>query len=67
VTGGIRSEYVVPKVLLIYTVLLILEAAYIKTSAYNGKIQNHVIKYDGRLTGNPAIVDIKVLRLEECI
>jgi hypothetical protein len=58
-------EYVVPKVLLIYTVLLILEKQHIKTSAYNGKIQNHVIKYDGRLTGNPAIVDIKVLRLEE--
>jgi hypothetical protein len=49
VTGGIRSEYVVPKSLADYTVLLI-EKAYIKTSAYNGKIQNHVIKYDGRLT-----------------
>jgi hypothetical protein len=28
-------------------------------------MQNHVIKYQGRLTGNPAIVDIKVLRVEE--
>jgi hypothetical protein len=65
VTGGIRSEYVVPKVFDLYSATDIRKAAYIKTSAYNGKIQNHVIKYDGRLTGNPAIVDIKVLRLEE--
>jgi hypothetical protein len=66
VTGGIRSEYVVPKSLAdLYSATDIRKAAYIKTSAYNGKIQNHVIKYDGRLTGNPAIVDIKVLRLEE--
>jgi hypothetical protein len=28
-------------------------------------MQNHIIKYQGRLTGNPAIVDIKVLRVEE--
>jgi hypothetical protein len=66
VTGGIRSEYVVPKSFAdLYSATDIRKAAYIKTSAYNGKIQNHVIKYDGRLTGNPAIVDIKVLRLEE--
>jgi hypothetical protein len=41
------------------------KSAYIQTSAYNGKMQNHIIKYQGRLTGNPAIVDIKVLRVEE--
>jgi hypothetical protein len=58
-------QYVVPKSLAdLYSATDIRKAAYIKTSAYNGKIQNHVIKYDGRLTGNPA-VDIKVLRLEE--
>jgi hypothetical protein len=67
VTGGIRSEYVVPKSLADLYSATDIRKAYIKTSAYNGKIQNHVIKYDGRLTGNPAIVDIKVLRLEECI
>ena len=66
VTQGIRSEYVVPKSFAdLFIATDIRKAAYMKTSAYNGKIQNHVIKYDGRLTGNPAIVDIKVLRLEE--
>lgn len=66
VTGGIRSEYVVPKSFAdLFSTTDIRKAAYMKTSAYNGKMQNHVIKYDGRLTGNPAIVDIKVIRLEE--
>jgi hypothetical protein len=66
VTGGIRSEYVVPKSFAdSFLTTDIRKAAYMQTSAYNGKIQNHVIKYNGRLTGNPAIVDIKVLRVEE--
>jgi hypothetical protein len=42
VTGGI--EYVVPKVFSDLYSADIRKAAYIKTSAYNGKIQNHVIK-----------------------
>jgi len=66
VTGGIRSEYVVPKSFSdLFDATDIRKSAYIQTSAYNGKMQNHVIKYQGRLTGNPAIVDIKVLRVEE--
>jgi hypothetical protein len=43
--------YVVPKVLLIYTVL-ILENILKIVVPITVKIQNHVIKYDGRLTGN---------------
>lgn len=66
VTTGIRSEYVVPKSFSdLFKTTDIRKAAYIKTSPYNGINYNHIIKYDGRLTGNPAIVDIKVLRLEE--
>jgi hypothetical protein len=50
------SEYVVPKSLAdLYSATDIRKAAYIKTSAYNGKIQNHVISMMVD-KGNPAIV-----------
>lgn len=66
VASGIRSEYVVPKSFSdLFQTTDIRKAAYIQTSAYNTVPYNHVIKYLSRLTGNPAIVDIKVLRIEE--
>jgi hypothetical protein len=66
VASGIRSEYVAPKsVADLFSATDIRKAAYFRTSAYNGNNYNHIIKYERRLTGNPAIVDIKVLRLEE--
>jgi hypothetical protein len=66
VTTGIRSEYVAPKsVADLFKTTDIRKAAFFQTSPYNGVNYNHIIKYNGRLTGNPAIVDIKVLRLEE--
>jgi hypothetical protein len=66
VASGIRSEYVAPKsVADLFLETDIRKAAYFRTSAYNGNDYNHIIKYERRLTGNPAIVDIKVLRLEE--
>ncbi|MDP2069545.1 MAG: RagB/SusD family nutrient uptake outer membrane protein [Lutibacter sp.] len=64
--GGIRSEYVAPKsVFDLYQTTDIRKAAYFSTSAFSGKIYNHIIKYNGRLTGNANIVDIKVIRVEE--
>jgi hypothetical protein len=66
VTGGIRSEYVAQKnVADLFGATDIRKSAYFTTSAYNGQTYNHVKKYEKRLTGNPAIVDIKVIRLEE--
>jgi hypothetical protein len=66
IATGIRSEYVVPKSFSdLFAATDIRKAAYVKTSPFNGINYNHIIKYEGRLTGNPAIVDIKVLRLEE--
>ena len=64
--AGIRSEYVAQKnVADLFGATDIRKAAYFTTSAYNGNSYNHIIKYEKRLTGNPAIVDIKVIRLEE--
>ena len=66
VASGVRSEYVVPKSFSdLFQTTDIRKAAYISTSPFNGIPYNHVIKYLSRLTGNPAIVDIKVLRVEE--
>lgn len=63
---GIRSEFVVPKDFMdMFLATDIRKAAYTTTSAYAGNVYNHIIKYNGRLTGNPGIVDIKVLRVEE--
>ncbi len=73
---GIRSEFVVPQNFMTEfgpntTPPLppgpvdIRKTAYITTSAYAGNTYNHIIKYNGRLTGNPNIIDIKVLRVEE--
>jgi len=64
--AGIRSEYVVPKSFSdLFLATDIRKSAYIKTSAYNSINYNHIIKYNGRLTGNAGIVDIKVMRIEE--
>lgn len=66
VASGVRSEYVVPKSFSdLFQTTDIRKAAYISTSPFNGIPYNHVIKYLSRLTGNPAILDIKVLRIEE--
>ncbi len=66
VASGVRSEFVVPKSFSdLFQTTDIRKAAYISTSPFNGIPYNHVIKYLSRLTGNPAIVDIKVLRVEE--
>ncbi|RTY80541.1 RagB/SusD family nutrient uptake outer membrane protein [Flavobacterium sp. GSP27] len=66
VASGIRSEYVVPKSFSdLFQTTDIRKSAYIVTSPFNSIPYNHVIKYLSRLTGNPAIVDIKVLRVEE--
>ena len=63
---GIKSEYVVPNdFMTMFASNDIRKTAYTVTSNYAGKTYNHIIKYNGRLTGNPNIVDIKVLRLEE--
>lgn len=63
---GIRSEFVVPKDFMdMFVASDIRKAAYTTTSAYAGNTYNHIIKYNGRLTGNPNIIDIKVLRVEE--
>jgi starch-binding outer membrane protein, SusD/RagB family len=64
--AGIRSEYVVPKSFMDqFATTDIRRSAFIRTSAYNNINYNHIIKYDGRLTGNAGIVDIKVMRIEE--
>ena len=64
--SSIRSEYVAQKnVADLFGATDIRKAAYFTTSAYNGNNYNHIKKYEKRLTGNPAIVDIKVIRLEE--
>ena len=66
VASGVRSEFVVPKSFSdLFQTTDIRKAAYISTSPFNGIPYNHVIKYLSRLTGNPAIVDIKVLRVED--
>ena len=66
VASGVRSEYVVPKSFSdLFQTTDIRKSAYISTSPFNGVPYNHVVKYLSRLTGNPAIVDIKVLRIEE--
>lgn len=66
VATGIRSEFVAQKnVADLFTASDIRKSAYFTTSAYNGQIYNHIKKYEKRLIGNPAIVDIKVIRLEE--
>ena len=63
---GIRSEFVVPKDFMdMFGATDIRKTAYTTTSAYAGNTYNHIIKYNGRLTGNPNIVDIKVIRIEE--
>jgi hypothetical protein len=68
-TGGlIRSEYVVPKSLNdLFTSTDIRKSAYIRTSAYQGDLRNHVIKYAFNLGGATPlnVVEPKYLRTAE--
>jgi hypothetical protein len=66
ISGQIRSEYVLQKsVYDLFTTDDVRKTAYFKQGVYAGSNYNHVIKYLSRTTGNPAILDIKVLRMEE--
>ena len=64
--GNIRSEYVVPKSFLdLYQSNDVRKNAYFRTSAYQGLMRNHVIKYAFRLNPSTAplnVVEIKYLR-----
>ncbi len=66
INGEIRSEYVVQKnVYDLFGSTDIRKTAYFKQGVYAGSNYNHIIKYYSRTSGNPAILDIKVLRVEE--
>lgn len=66
INGEIRSEYVVQKnVYDLFNSNDIRKTAYFKQGVYAGSNYNHIIKYYSRTSGNPAILDIKVLRVEE--
>ncbi len=66
ISGQIRSEYVLQKsVYDLFTASDVRKTAYFRQGVYAGSNYNHVIKYLTRPTGNPAILDIKVIRLEE--
>lgn len=66
ISGQIRSEYVLQKsVYDLFSASDVRKTAYFTQGVYAGSNYNHVIKYLSRPTGNPAILDIKVLRMEE--
>lgn len=66
INGEIKSEYVVQKnVYDLFGSSDIRKTAYFKQGVFAGSNYNHIIKYYSRTTGNPAILDIKVLRVEE--
>lgn len=65
-TGGIKSEYVVPKNFYdLYQTTDIRKTAFMQQSNFAGNAYNHVLKYYARPTGNKGIVNIKVIRIEE--
>jgi hypothetical protein len=65
-TGGIKSEYVVPKNFYdLYQTSDIRKTAFMQQSNFAGNAYNHILKYYARPTGNRGIVNIKVLRMEE--
>jgi starch-binding outer membrane protein, SusD/RagB family len=68
VGGGIRSEYVVDYAFRQqFLPNDVRTNAYIQTSAYNGVMQNHVVKFAGK-PGFPAgVLDAKVLRTAEVL
>ncbi|MEO6524948.1 MAG: RagB/SusD family nutrient uptake outer membrane protein [Mucilaginibacter sp.] len=68
VTGGIKSEYVVDYTFnSLFQATDVRKSSYISTSAYNGVMQNHIIKYAGR-AGTPAgVVDGKAIRVAEVL
>lgn len=64
--GEIRSEFVSQKNFADqFLTTDIRKSAYFTTSIFNKNTYNNIKKYDGRLTGNAGIVDIKVIRVEE--
>jgi hypothetical protein len=66
ISGEIRSEYVVQKsVYDLFNDSDVRKTAYFRQGNYAGSNYNHIIKYLSRTSGNPAILDIKVLRVEE--
>jgi len=76
VTGGIKSEYVVDYTFnQLFAANDVRKSTYIQTSAFNGTLYNHVVKYAGRaslpvpLPGGvvAGVVDGKVLRTAEVI
>ncbi|HOV44784.1 MAG TPA: RagB/SusD family nutrient uptake outer membrane protein [Ferruginibacter sp.] len=69
VGGQRKSEYVVEYNLKqLFTIDDIRASAYIESSAYNGVLYNHIIKYNGRTNGDPAgVVDYKAIRGAEVL
>jgi hypothetical protein len=68
VAAGIKSEYVVDFTFMqLFDPTDVRTATYIQTSAYNGVLQNHIIKYAGRTGGVAGVVDAKVIRTAEVL
>lgn len=68
VAQGIKSEYNPSfNFFNLYANNDIRKSTYFQTSAYNGVLQNHVIKYAGRAGGAAGVVDAKVLRTAEVL
>ena len=65
---GVKSEYTIDySFFQQFAANDVRKTAYTQTSAYNGILQNHVIKYKGR-AGQPAgVVDAKVIRTAEVL
>lgn len=66
--GNIRSEYVVPKSLYdLYTTVDVRKTAYMRQSAYQGSLRNHVIKYATNTGGGTGlnVIEPKYLRTAE--
>jgi hypothetical protein len=68
VTAGIKSEYTIDySFFQLFANNDVRKTAYTQTSAFNNVLQNHVIKYKGRI-GQPAgVVDAKVIRTAEVL
>ena len=67
-TSGIRSEYVVDfNLRQQYLATDVRTASYIQTSPFNGVMQNHVVKYNGRPGQPVGVVDGKALRTAEVL
>lgn len=68
VAQGIKSEYTIDYTFFqMFAANDIRKAAYTQTSAFNGTLQNHVIKFRGRAGQAAGVVDAKVLRTAEVL